>query len=47
MPNVTVWVDGIQVVNREVDNLECEQTAGGTLDLHATFPPIELTGTLL
>jgi hypothetical protein len=44
MANVTIFVDGTEVVNRDVDNVECEETAGGTLDLHATFPPIDLSG---
>lgn len=42
--NVTVLLDGVEVVNRDVDSIECEETAGGTLSMQAVFPPIVLSG---
>ena len=44
MPKLTVTVDGQQVFSRDVDRYECEETAGGTYNLHADFPPIDVTG---
>lgn len=42
--NVTVLVDGAEVFNRDVDSVECEQTAAGALNMQAAYPRVETSG---
>jgi hypothetical protein len=41
MPHVTIIVDGTTVADRDVDSINCVACVDGTMELNATFPPIE------
>lgn len=44
MPRLTILIDGEEIASRDVDSVDCEQRACGEVELHATFPPVDMSG---
>ena len=44
--NVTVLIDGREEFSRDCNSITCDQTASGNLEVHATYPPVDMGGCL-
>lgn len=43
MRNLKIIVDDVTMTDIVVDDIECQESAGGTLELRATFPPVDMS----